>query len=169
MKRLLTLLILFTLLASPALAEDTSRVLTVGGATVGYAMDGPDDGRTFASYFAGVRVKGSGPLNVFTVLQQINIEGGPTGTGGKLIAQNEWRGAKGLSTLLDVGFATNMAVKSDGSKTTGITFGGGLAFEAGDVLGFLLYGTAVDRGPDFSWAINVGIFAIDPLSLIPGM
>ncbi len=157
MRKIFLIAVIALFVAAPAVAEDSSGVATIAGAAIGYAVDGETEGnRSFATYFAGLKLKSVGDGALYTVVQQLKFEGGATGTGAKIILQDPI-GATSFSLLLDVGFASGMATNSDGTTSPGLTVGGGLHWKAGDVLGVVLYGQGVDRGTDFSWMVNFGI------------
>lgn len=146
---------------------------TIGGAMVGFGVSGEHkQGGVFASYFAGLNVtperlrKRFPKSNLFLAGQQVDVASGGSGFGLKAVLQNRWSGVPELSTLLDVGFASDVATNADGEMVTGITVGGGLNYMTGDLLGFFIYGNGIDTGDAFDWWIALGIVAIDPTTLL---
>lgn len=146
---------------------------TIGGAMIGFGISGDhENGGAFASYFAGLnvtptRLRAWSPnSNLFLAGQQVSVASGGSGVGLKLVLQNQWDAVPSLSTLLDVGFASNVAEGADGDMGTGATVGGGLSYMTGDILGFYVYGNGVDTGDRFDWWLAFGIVAVDPTELL---
>ena len=153
------------LTAIPAQAQ----VMTVGGAAVGKTFQGPDASASYGTAFLGMRVKKIGKTaNVFGALQGAQIDHPAINAwGGDLILQNDIYKSR-FSLLLDIGWLTKIAVNGDGSRTTGVALGGGMAWQAGDILGLFVYGKAYDAGPAWDYTAYAGIFGLNLHRLVPG-
>lgn len=153
---------------APALAEDTDSVLTFGGASVGYTVRGPDSHEMFTTYWAGARIKKIDADNmVFAAYQHGKIEDAEAGDGGKVLFATQCKNLSGFWFVGGLGFLTNIAEEGDNSHTTGITVDGGFSVDFSDYANLTLLGTAVDRGPRFSWMLNGGFTIWNPEKLLP--
>lgn len=166
---------------------------TIGGAGVGYAVDGPDSRETFLVQFAGLRLFSPAGSSVYACYQRGTIEGLDVGgSGAKFVLADRWRQAPDFTWLLGLGFLDNIKSITDGTDLkTGLTFEGGITYDASRWIEFGLFASAWERGPEpiaptdaivagedpsakkrggrVSWLIVLTGIIKDPLSLIPGV
>jgi len=168
MKKLLAVIVL-CLLPVVALAQDGP--MTIIGGAVGCVVEGPNLRSNVSGAFGGLRIaKISENANLFGALQMQNIaEPNINGWGGRILLQNKVKMCPDLSVIMDVGWLSNVAKQSNGTRKTGLKVGGGLGYQLGDIIGVFVYGDAFDSGPNFSWAIYTGLYGINLHSLIPGL
>lgn len=164
------------LLSMPAIAHEsdtTGGVVTIGGMGLGFVVDASNEyeGAVTTQYFAGVRAKKfSETASLYAVYQHLGIEESDVGgNGARFIYVEETFFWSRLSTLVGVGFMSDVAENADSSRTTGITADGGFALSLGKTVDFIAYGYAVDMGQDFSFSLNAALSIRNPQDLFTGI
>lgn len=167
MRKILIALAVVLLAASPALAWGPTFI---GGAGVGIAVTGPDDGRTFVTQYAGAKVGDFNTAALYACYQHASIDGVADvgGDGARLIFAASLKKATCLSTLFGIGFLDDLQPDGTGGYKTGLTADGGLSYDASEWMEVSVYGSAWDRGDATSWSVMLGLTLKDPQRIIPG-
>ncbi|MEW5876261.1 MAG: hypothetical protein AB1752_13915 [Candidatus Zixiibacteriota bacterium] len=164
----------------------------IAGAGVGLAVEGPDTRETFLTQFVGLRVLTPEGAAVYACYQRGTIEGlGIGGNGAKVVLADRWTQLPDFTWLLGLGFLDNIKAIADGTDLkAGLTFEGGITYDASRWIEIGLFGSAWERGVDplppsslpavsgeveerrggrVSWLIMLTGIIKEPLKLVPGL
>lgn len=161
----------FCLLPTLALAQTWHGPSIIGGAGVGYGVSGPETKGTFVYQFAGVKLKSLEAGAVYICYQRGFVQGTDVGgAGGKLVLTDQWTSCPGFTWVFGLGFLDNLQPLQDQTPLkAGLTFDGGLSYDASEWLDIGVYGSAWDRGGQADWFMSIFGVIKDPQKLIPGL
>lgn len=185
------------LMVAPCFSQDQTDETwgpeTIGGAGVGYGIDGSYTRQTFVYQFAGLKLKTLDFGAIFLCYQRGFIEGTDVGgNGAKIILADRWTKAPDFTWLMGLGFIDNIKAIEDGTELkAALTVDGGLTYSASQWIEIGIYGQAWDTRTEFSpdlpieatsagieseeprggtsWSISVVGVIKDPLDLISGL
>jgi hypothetical protein len=169
MKKLIAVLAICLL---PVVAQaQTWGPTTIAGAGVGYAVSGPESHQTFVYQYAGLRIKQLDKGSVYACFQRGFVQGGDVGgIGGKLVLADQWKAMPAFTWVFGLGVLDNLQPLEDQTPLkVGLTFDGGITYDASQWLDVGIYGSAWDRGGKADWFISIVGVLKDVQGLIPGI
>lgn len=152
------LAVLLVLVPSLATAKTP---FTIGAESIGYGATSADKGTMFTNFWAGMRaLEITEKTGAYICYQRVGMNGGLGGDGAKAVLIS---GSKipGLYLVADIGVAAKVAKDGDGSLTTALTTGGGVAVALTEYIAPFIYGSAYDEGERFTWSIHCGLAVMD--------